>query len=392
MEAVTYVAWIPAGVTPPVLMDAPVEEEMEAGAGAPGQGAPEMSAEDERIIKEYGMENYDKEDEEEPPGVVTEDPYQTGPVGVDPVEGDDEQVRSTDLLLMVGKTGDVVPMVDILLFDAQEESVYVHHELMIPSFPLCIKWLDFEPRTGATGSFAAVAGFEPQIEIWNLNIAEPTHPAAILQFHENAVPGLAWNLLERNLLLTASIDTRAAIWNLETCEVAKVYQTEAPCKACEWNPVQGSIFGVGTDRGGLFYDALQDGNVLSVLNGTEVEAIAWLDQFTFLVGDNGGNIVSFDTRQIETPLGHFQAHAGPITSISVYRGPARPNRLFATTGEDGHCRLWNIDEGGFSPFAEEDINGKLYTSGFSPDRPGLLAYGGDGDGAHLWDITNLLSA
>jgi WD40 repeat protein len=394
MHAVTALAWIPCGVTPPVLLESnTTEQEINAYLAVIGgprerpEPVPEsISPEDAAIIARYDLEHYD-DDEARPTDIVVDDPYQTGPVEPTPLDEDD-QIRPTDLLLMVGKTGDQIPSLEVHLFDSQEESFFVHHEMMIPSFPLSIRWLDCEPLTLGGGSFGAISTFEKHIEIWNMNLAEPLHPNAALQFHEDAVPGLSWNVLQRGVLLSASIDTRAAIWSLESCQTAAVFEIGAPCKFAEWNPANASVFGIASEAGCGFFEARQPTALFSVSDGLSVETFFWdTGGDRFLIGDLNGFVSMFDRRQPGAPIAQLQAHPVAVTSLSLCR--AAP--VFASTGEDGFCRIWRIDDTGIVPVAEEHMNeGRIYASAFSPDRPTLLAVGGDGEDAQLWDIANLL--
>ena len=397
MHAVTAVSWIPCGVTPPVLRDSPTTEaEMDAYIGVLKGRVPQepeaeqpVSAEDAEIIKRYNLENYDEEDDNGvPDGIVPDDPYQTGPIQPEAAD-EDEKITPTDLLLMIGKTGDQIPTLEVQLFDAKQESLYVHHEVMISSFPLNIRWLECEPTTGTSGSFAAISTFESFIEIWDMNVAEPMAPRAVLQMHEGAVPGLAWNVLQRQLLLSASIDQKAAIWSLETCQPAVVFNVGAQCKACEWSPVHDSVFGIATDQGAAFYEARQEKPTFTVMNGTAVETLAWApDGEHFITGDITGHIAVFNTKSPENPVARVPVHAQAVTAVAMCK--AAP--IIASVGEDGFCRMLKIADGQLSPFAEEKMNPeRLYTAAFCPDRPTLLAVGGDGDEAQLWDIENILA-
>lgn len=61
---------------------------------------------------------------------------------------------------------------------------------MLPSFPLCLEWLDFRLDKEGTegnskGNYVAVGTFDPEIEIWNLDIIDPMYPNAILGKNES---------------------------------------------------------------------------------------------------------------------------------------------------------------------------------------------------------------
>jgi WD40 repeat protein len=259
---------------------------------------------------------------------------------------------------------------------------------MVPSFPLCVRWLDCAPATLGAGSFGAIATFERHIEIWDMNVAEPLRPAAVLQFHEDAVPALAWNVLQRGALLSASVDARAAVWALGPCRPAAVFDVGAPCRGAEWCPADAALFAVAAERGCALFDARQPHPLLAVPAAGGAEVIAWETAGErFAVGDVGGAVALFDRRAPAAPVLRAHAHQAAVTSLALCR--AAP--VLASTGEDGFCRIWRIEDAAIAPIAEEHMNdGRIYASAFSPDRQTLLAVGGDGEDAQLWDIANLL--
>ncbi|KAG1905067.1 uncharacterized protein F5891DRAFT_1275417 [Suillus fuscotomentosus] len=45
------------------------------------------------------------------------------------------------------KTEDDVSQLEIYVYDESQDNLYVHHDLMLPNFPLCLEWLDFPPTS-----------------------------------------------------------------------------------------------------------------------------------------------------------------------------------------------------------------------------------------------------
>ena len=67
-------------------------------------------------------------------------------------------------------------------------NMYVHHDLMLSSFPLSVAWLDCVPGGGAAsaapGNLVAIATFNPEIEIWDLDALDVVEPAGLLGGYE----------------------------------------------------------------------------------------------------------------------------------------------------------------------------------------------------------------
>ena len=77
-----------------------------------------------------------------------------------------------DNLLVLGRTEDMLSHLEIHLWNEDEGETYVHHDLMLASFPLCLEWLNFDCGEDATGNFVAVGTMEPVVEIWDLDVID----------------------------------------------------------------------------------------------------------------------------------------------------------------------------------------------------------------------------
>lgn len=115
-----------------------------------------------------------------------EDPYITLRDEEDE-DQEDLMIQATDNLLLAAKTEDDISHLEVYLFDESEENdgnMYVHHDIMLPAFPLCLEWLDFRVgRKGAVegpGNYVAIGTFDPEIEIWDLDTIDNMYPDAVL--------------------------------------------------------------------------------------------------------------------------------------------------------------------------------------------------------------------
>lgn len=66
---------------------------------------------------------------------------------------------------------------EVYLYDHKTSDLYVHHEIMLGSYPLCMEWLGEWNKQKS--NHIIVGTFLPEIEIWNLD-TEAVEPSAIL--------------------------------------------------------------------------------------------------------------------------------------------------------------------------------------------------------------------
>ena len=61
-------------------------------------------------------------------------------------------------------------------------NLYVHHDVMLPAFPLAMAWLDCTPSTSGQerSNIVAVGSTDPGIELWPLNVVDAVEPLATL--------------------------------------------------------------------------------------------------------------------------------------------------------------------------------------------------------------------
>lgn len=164
-------------------------------------------------------------------------------------------VSEHDNMVLTARCEGELAVLEAHLFNEQSQSLAMHHDLMLPAFPLCLEWLDFRPGSslesneGADskspfGNYVAVGTFDPTIEIWNLDVTEALYPDCLLGlpqskipqqqvlgtgkkkkkllrrpepsslYHVDAVLSLSWNRLQRQYLASGSSDCTVKVWDL----------------------------------------------------------------------------------------------------------------------------------------------------------------------------------
>ncbi|KAI3631068.1 hypothetical protein MIR68_010558 [Amoeboaphelidium protococcarum] len=243
------------------------------------QSDSDISVRDTDDVEElFDMKNYDQEVttvEDQLFNPMGQDLKVFRPDGEDPYIKLDDQMADSDEeedlvidqkednLILVGKTEDDISVLECYVYNAHSDSLYVHHDLMLPSFPLCIEPVNFagiksqvgqESALGVAGAcrnYCAVGTFNSEVEIWDLNVIDAMYPQMILggqqqqkqvaeqlskskkknsnksakskqstkvseqvSGHSDAVLSISWNRYAQNFLVTGSADGRIILWNL----------------------------------------------------------------------------------------------------------------------------------------------------------------------------------
>ena len=155
---------------------------------------------------------------------------------------------------------------EINIFETESSNLYIHHDIPLPSFPLCIALgnvvSSYQPNSEnsiITGNYCAVGSFEAGIEIWNLDVMNALEPTLVLGgmdtqgaeedwmrvnsssvagsgggkkkkkknknsgaasmglregSHTDAVMGLSWNTVHRQVLASGSADGTVKLWDV----------------------------------------------------------------------------------------------------------------------------------------------------------------------------------
>ena len=137
---------------------------------------------EEDIIDEYGLADYDEEQETPEGGSKLlglgdltafadprEDPYLSqldkNVGGEDEEDIEDFNIRSTDNLILAGHVDGDSSTLEVYVYNDVEDALYVHHDILLQSFPLTLEWLSYDPENDKKGSLVAVGTMEPIIEV-----------------------------------------------------------------------------------------------------------------------------------------------------------------------------------------------------------------------------------
>ncbi|RLN89875.1 hypothetical protein BBJ28_00019579 [Nothophytophthora sp. Chile5] len=297
------------------------------------------------------------------------------------MDKEDVEIRPTDAVVLVANTEEDFSNLEVQVYDDETGSLYVHHEINLPAFPLCLAWMDcapvpLDPSKGPVdGSFVAVGTFKSGIEIWNLDVLDVLEPAVTLGgeendelrdvampkmskrrknrkialkpgSHQDAVMALDWNSSHRNMLASGSADATVKVWDITTqsCLYTMAHHTNK-VQSVRWNPVETTVLASASfDRSLVVLDGRQPNAFSKFELSAEVESIAWAphDPSTIVASTEDGTVVGFDVRMNgSAPLFRFDAHAGAVSAISF---SAQVPGLLATAGVDKTVKLWDLKD------------------------------------------------
>lgn len=431
----------------------------------------QTEAEVDDELKEYDLENYDDDTKSGTsvsfiPGLANTDAeFQEGEEGANYLslpnerdmqeEKEELQIYPTDNLLLATRTEDDVLYLDVYVYDdgagapdgAEEEegdkldedvargmtrdsNLYVHHDLMLPSFPLCVEWINFRPGSSVSdtneniGNFAAIGTFDPQIEVWNLDCLDKAFPDLILgepqqnsfasvsskkkkkskekkhitTHHTDAVLSLAHNRTHRNILASTSADTTVKLWDLSNGSAVRSFADIHKGKivsSSQWHQLEDSILLTGGYNGACAITdvRISDSNETSksyfVGSGQEVETVRWGSQpELFYCGTDNGNVYCFDIRNQDKPLWTLHAHDAGISSLDI--NVNIPGMIITSAMTEKVVKLWKCSgNSGPSMVLSRDFGvGNILSAGFATDHEvaGCMSIGGASGSVKMWDV------
>lgn len=400
-------------------------------------------------LAELHMEDYDTDEEGEEmktetasrlfgsgnPGLSyyqsnQQDPNISKHGGEDDSEADDFEVHASDFVILAARNEDEVSHIEVWIYEdagtSEDSNIYVHHDIMLPAFPLSLAWMDCRPTGDAqSGNLAAVGTMSPGIEIWDLDDVGAVEPVATLggelpegaltnedkkkqkkkkqkkqkkkkalkpDSHADAVLALSWNRDYRNVLASGSADTTVKVWDLATeqCSATLDYHQDK-VQAVAWNPAQASVLlSGGFDKAVCLADArTPNSEPLKWALSADSEALTWAphEPTTFLASSEDGLVACYDARKGagSAPLYRLSAHDRPACALTFCT--AVPG-LLATASTDKQVKLWDVSTQQPALIAMQDLQvGAVFGAAFCPEAPWLLAAGGAMGTVAVWDIT-----
>ncbi|KAF8774875.1 Periodic tryptophan protein 1 like protein [Argiope bruennichi] len=215
----------------------------------------------------YNLDAYDEEEDDRPFMNINdvavyvdnkEDNYLEEPEEEEDEDEKEEQedflIKANDNLLVVGHVEEDSSVLEVYVYNKDDDALYVHHDIVLPAYPLALEWLDFHPSDETPGNYVAVGDMSPVIKIYDLDVVdilEPDYclgeepkkkkkqPKIKMNCHEDAVISLSWNKHTRNILASGSADSSIIVWDLqEGVALNKLNIHTGKVQSLQWHPFE----------------------------------------------------------------------------------------------------------------------------------------------------------
>lgn len=355
-------------------------------------------------------------------------------------EKEDTDLSPDDALIVIAKTEEDFPTLEVHVYEPNSGNLFVHHDIPLPSFPLCLAHGDIN-NDGGAGNYCAVGTFSPGIEVWNLDVLDALEPTCILggedtsmadelmranmaraatgkkmkkkvrqqqpclkpMSHTDAVLTLNWNKVHRQIIASGSADCTVKLWDITQAGNSKDGAPSATfahhkdkVNAVVWHPSEGTLLATGSfDQTVALVDARSnDGTTKEASLPADCEAIAWdpHNQHLLTAASEDGTVICWDVRKFGEPYWSFVAHEfGGVSDLSYN---SHVPGLLATCAIDKTVALWDVlnitslpNQKPYQCGSKEMNVGKLFSVAFYPSSPWLVGCGGSGNELSLWDIS-----
>ena len=230
--------------------------------------------------------------------------------------------------------------------------------------------------------------------------------ATLPHSHTDSVLSLAWNRTHRSLLASSSADGTIKLWDIAspTCQSAiRTFELHGGKKvqSIQWNPREPTVLLSGAWEGGIqiFDTRNPDASIGCTLPGpakTDVESVHWDPHSStgaeFFVATGKGQVLYYDSRNLQKALWTLDAHDGPVAALDV--NDFIPGCII-TGGIDKQTKVWSVSSSNRSTgekktaitlVASRDFGvGKVFTTLWSPDDPTTVAIAGSNARLNVWD-------
>lgn len=343
------------------------------------------------------------------------DPYMAGSADSDSDSEDYHEIRPEDLAFVAVEAEEESCSLEMYVYDADEATMFVHHDLMLGAYPLCVDWLSATPEA-ASGNFAVVGLYDHNIELWDLDRLEVMHPSVVLGAERKKAPKSSRGKLKkkkreattshggpvlclhgspfnRSVVASGSADQSVKVWDVSSNACVHTYGHHSDKVQCvRWHSSeQALLLSAAFDRRLTLLDVRQPGKVATAELPGEAECGVWSrhNPFECLASADDGRVVCYDVRRVangpsgEHALWTLEAHGAACTAVQ----DAPTKNLLVTCSLDETAKVWNLASGAPSLALSKNLQaGPLFACESCAEEPGLLCFGGKCP--VVWDLAS----
>ena len=329
-------------------------------------------------------------------------------------EQEDFTIHPTDSLIVCGTAQDDFSNLEIYIYDENTLDLFVHHDIVLSSFPLSLEWIPF--KNNLKCNYALVGSFTPGIEIWNLDIMDAIEPEIILGlntesknkskiniseelYHTDAVMSICLNNANTNYVASSGADKKVLIWDLNSspnCATTCYKEHTDKVQSVKWNKIEENLLVTGSfDKTIKIFDTRENKSVFTYKVNSDIECIDWSgkDKYKMLFSFEDGRIQLFDLQKF-SPIISFNAHKKEATSVAF---SPQIDSLFVSCGRDGRIKIFDsnkieTDDNGdnipnliIEKYMKKSV-GELFTVKFAEDCNNTIAAGGSKGELFIWQL------
>lgn len=415
------------------------QSDAQAMSASQAANKPRVEDEDDVIMKEYGLDHYDDEDNpigdendvseddtdeglnastrgptralaDDIAGLTyhasnEEDPYLRQ--GDNNVENDDQEdedeliIKATDNLIVAGHVSKEESSIEVYVYDVAQNDLYLHHDIIQSDYPCCVKWIGHVHNQAK--NIAAAGYMSPDIYLWDLDVVDVLEPMEVLKGHRDAVIDICWNDKVRNIMASGSADKHVRLWNLDECISVSNIKLSGKVSALEFGIYEKFLLLAGDLNKNVSLIDTRSSSVVCKWQLTgEVEKVRWVpsSQTNFLVSDDQGYVYYYDIRQSgsnnQQPQVKFHAHQISVTGLEF---SPKCSDMLVTASADDTIKVWDTKEAFGStknsqPKLVKELTdlkvGSILSLKICPDSLAMIAVGGDNkcNSFKTYDLTN----
>ncbi|XP_025414939.1 periodic tryptophan protein 1 homolog [Sipha flava] len=343
-----------------------------------------------RSNQDYGLENYDDEDMNMTGAMAVSNlAVYSNDIADSDTDSDklDEILKPDDNLVLVGNVKKNECSLEVYVYNGNDKDFYIHHDVILKHPPLCLEWF------GSMGNFCALGSMSSVIDVWDLDLigsVEPTYRLGRKKKknpeknygHTDAILDISWNEHLPHIIASGSVDETILLWDVETSEPhTRMENFGDHIQSLKWHPFESQTLAVGSSDFYVYdcrtYDTYKDWFIKG-----KVEKTLWDPSNGFLcyVGTDRGKIICYDCRA-DKPLWKYTCHENEVTGIYVW------DKFIITSSTDETLKVWDKQNKHLIKIRE--FSGALHSLDGCTDYPFLVAVGGSGTSKfQLFDIND----